>query len=481
MRRTLLVGGLIATVMAVLVFGNAVFASSSARMKASFTRSLTGDLAVAARAEEPFSLFGNEIPIVDDYAVTPVIPFFAQVDGALASQPGIAQRTALVTSAGLMQIEGARTRASLFGVDLRSYTATCDALTYNDPPPPGDSRFVLLNSRQRSAMERMLGRPLVRGDPITVTLGSRGNFRIRKIPYAGSFEYSAPSEVLNTIALVDVVTARALNGYGLGYVDAGSRTAGGDREPPAAEDAGSSTTSIDDLFASAEDFDAPGSDTLDPGAVESLLAERGEKRGDSLVLGENGEWNFVLLRLSPEADPAVVRASLENAFTEQGWDLKVMDWQESAGMAAQGLVVLQLIFGAGMVTIGAGALIILMNGIVIAVLERRGEIGTMRALGATKQFVRRLFAVETLAIVTAASLAGLALGAMASLLVSREGIVLANSALISLFGGTILRPRLGVVSVLAHFAGALAAGSLAWVYPVRLALRIQPLAAMSGK
>jgi putative ABC transport system permease protein len=150
-------------------------------------------------------------------------------------------------------------------------------------------------------------------------------------------------------------------------------------------------------------------------------------------------------------------------------------------MAAQGLVVLQLIFGAGMVTIGAGALIILMNGIVIAVLERRGEIGTMRALGATKQFVRRLFAVETLAIVTAASLAGLALGAMASLLVSREGIVLANSALISLFGGTILRPRLGVVSVLAHFAGALAAGSLAWVYPVRLALRIQPLAAMSGK
>ena len=129
----------------------------------------------------------------------------------------------------------------------------------------------------------------------------------------------------------------------------------------------------------------------------------------------------------------------------------------------------------------ARARIILMNGIVIAVLERRGEIGTMRALGATKQFVRRLFAAETLSVVTVASLAGLALGAAVSLLVARRGIALSNSALVSLFGGNVLRPRLGAPSVLAHFAGAVAAGSLAWVYPVRLALRIQPLDAMSGK
>ena len=74
--------------MAVLVFGNAVFASSSVSMKTSFTRSLTGDLAVAARGEEAFSLFGNEIPIVADYAVTPTIPLYLQVDEAIASQPG---------------------------------------------------------------------------------------------------------------------------------------------------------------------------------------------------------------------------------------------------------------------------------------------------------------------------------------------------------------------------------------------------------
>ena len=243
----------------------------------------------------------------------------------------------------------------------------------------------------------------------------------------------------------------------------------------------SSTASIDELFDSTGDVDAPDADTLDPGAVETLLAAGKENRGDSLVLGETGEWNFILVRLRPGADPAAVRASLENTFVGQGWDLKVMDWQEAAGMAAQGLAALQLIFGAGMVVIGAGALVVLMNGIVIAVLERRGEIGTMRALGATKQFVRRLFAAETLSVVTVASLAGLALGTAVSLLVARRGIALSNSALVSLFGGSVLRPRLGAPSVLVHFAGAVAAGSLAWVYPVRLALRIQPLDAMSGK
>ena len=235
-RRTLLVGGLIASVMAVLVFGNAVFASSTASMKASFTRSLTGDLAVAARGDEPFSLFGNEIPIVADYTVTPTIPLYAQVDAAIASQPGIALRAPLVASAGLVQIGDARVKAAFFGVDPRSYAAACDAIRFSDPPPARDSRFVILNSRMRSQIERTLGRPLVQGDPITVTLGSGGRFRIRKVPYAGSLEYSAPSDVLNAVALVDVVTARALNGYGLGYVGAASAAAV--QEPPAARDRG---------------------------------------------------------------------------------------------------------------------------------------------------------------------------------------------------------------------------------------------------
>jgi putative ABC transport system permease protein len=480
LRRTLLVGGLIAAVMAILVLGNAVFERSSEGMKASFTRSLTGDLVVAQRAEEAFSLFGNETPIVADYAVTPVIPLYAQVDQVVASQPAVAARASLVTSAGLLQVGSAEVKAVFFGVSPEGYAVACDALVFDDPLPPRDSRFVILNSRQRLDLERMLGRPLARGDPITVTLGSVGSFRIRRVPYAGSFDYPAPSDALDKVALVDVVTARALNGYGLGYVNATSRSAqaGGGSIPEGKP--GRSAASIDELFSSAEDLRAPGEDSLDPMAVESLLADR-KGESDSLVLGETGEWNFILLRLHPGADPAVVRASLVRSFADQGWDLKVMDWRDAAGMAAQGLVALQLVFGAGMAIIAVGALIMLMNGIVITVLERSGEIGTMRALGATRRFIRRLFAIETLAIVIAASLAGLALGVGISLIVSRGGIVLSNPSLASLFGGNILRPRVGALSVLVHLAGAGAVGSLAWVYPVRLALRIQPLQAMSGK
>ena len=276
------------------------------------------------------------------------------------------------------------------------------------------------------------------------------------------------------VALVDVVTARALNGYGLGYVGAGSEAPGAVREPLAAE----LTRGRRRLDRRSLRFDlgcrCPGSRRPDSGVAWNRFWPRAAGPGDSLVLGGDRRVELHPRQAAPRSrsggGPRIARGHVRRA----GLGPQVMDWQEAAGMAAQGLVALQLVFGAGMVVIGAGAFVVLMNGIVIAVLERRGEIGTMRALGATKQFIRRLFAAETLSLVTVSSCAGLALGMMVSLIVSRRGIALSNSALVSLFGGKVLRPRLGALSVFAHFTGAVAAGSLAWVYPVRLALRISP-------
>ena len=60
------------------------------------------------------------------------------------------------------------------------------------------------------------------------------------------------------------------------------------------------------------------------------------------------------------------------------------------------------------------AVIIMMNTLVISVIERTGEIGTMRALGARKGFVWKMFLVETLTIAVVFGLigTGLALGAL---------------------------------------------------------------------
>ncbi len=63
-----------------------------------------------------------------------------------------------------------------------------------------------------------------------------------------------------------------------------------------------------------------------------------------------------------------------------------------------------------------------MNTLIINIVERTGEIGTMRALGAERKFVRRIFLAETLLLNVAASLVGIAVGLAMILAAGRAGL-----------------------------------------------------------
>jgi putative ABC transport system permease protein len=128
-----------------------------------------------------------------------------------------------------------------------------------------------------------------------------------------------------------------------------------------------------------------------------------------------------------------------------------------------------------------GAVLIVMNALVISVLERSGEIGSMRALGASRGFIRSLFVLETMILTVLAACVGVAFGAAFCAFVSGTGIPLDNPLLASLFGGKVVRPRAETGAALFHVAGAALIGSLAWIYPVSIALKIQPVHAMTEK
>ena len=55
--------------------------------------------------------------------------------------------------------------------------------------------------------------------------------------------------------------------------------------------------------------------------------------------------------------------------------------------------------------------LIIMNTLVISVTERLQEIGTMRAIGAQKMFVRKMILAETLILAVSSSLIGVAISA----------------------------------------------------------------------
>ncbi len=59
---------------------------------------------------------------------------------------------------------------------------------------------------------------------------------------------------------------------------------------------------------------------------------------------------------------------------------------------------IRIVFSVAILIVAIVAIIIIMNTLVISVIERTGEIGTMRALGAQKPFVWLMFLVETLTV-----------------------------------------------------------------------------------
>jgi putative ABC transport system permease protein len=303
-----------------------------------------------------------------------------------------------------------------------------------------------------------------------------GSFRIRRGYVAGIHSYPSPTESLNRVILADPTIVRGLVDYTQGYARAGDAAAGGGAAGSGAGAGdGEAGGSLDSLFAEAEDTVADAEEGLSADSVERRLSQTEER--DRLVQTDDAAWSFVLFRAA-DGDRGALQAELSRVAGEGGWEVRVLDWRDAAGLSAQVVFALQLGLYAGLVILTVGAILVIMNALVISVLERRTEIGTMRGLGADGGFVSRLFMTESVLLTMAASVVGIALGILASRLAAQSGITLENPLLQSLFGGVEVRPVVRPQNVLIHLGLGAGIGLLAWIYPVLLAVRIQPASIM---
>ncbi len=469
--KTALISAFIVIGSALVFVADSVFESTETGMEKSLVGSLTGHFAVAAPADEAYGLFGNEIPIVGEYEGIEAIADFDAVASTLRDLPAVTAWTPLVSTPSHANIAGYGTPAAVFGIDPASYFEVCPdvELLWGDVSALS-AGGVFLNERMAAAAEKSLGRPLAEGDAITFSLAAGGSFRLRTGTLAGVVRYPAPSEILDRIILADPVTVRALAGYTLGY-------AVGNSEADDGVDQGGDLGDLDALFMGADDFVSDDAGGLTLAGVERDMADT-EKR-DELVRTDSAAWSFVLAKGADLPSGAAAGREARRRFTAAGTDVRVMGWHTAAGTGAVALLAIRTIFNIGVSVLVFGSVLVVMNALVISVLERTAEIGSMRALGASKAFIRRLFILETALLTVLSSLLGIALGAAAAGILALRGIPIANPLLAALFGGDRLRPALGWALAAKHMAGAAVIGALAWLYPVMLALRVPPVAAMA--
>ena len=184
-------------------------------------------------------------------------------------------------------------------------------------------------------------------------------------------------------------------------------------------------------------------------------------------------------------DPGKLRATARDvraAIEREKLGLKVVDWQEAAGLVGQFVTLLRVVLFTAVLIFFAIALVIINNAMVMATLQRVKEIGTMRALGTQRRFVVAMLLVEIAAVGILFGLAGAVLGAgVVGLIRAAGGIPAATNFLYFVFSGPALFPRLGAMPVGVSLAIVLLVAILSALYPAMIAMRVTPVEAMSSE
>ena len=486
--KTLIIGIIIAVGIAVLVAGNSLAETATRGLRRSFIDNYTGHVMIHGRTTKEISLFGfgagagnEELPRIGSYR---------EVFAHVSALPEVGAVSPQLTSFAIVNADEEQNEeffVTLFGVDAASYGAMFPdsaAIVAGRPLAPGQAG-IMLSASQAAEMEEQLGVELQPGDPLLLTAIGGSGLRIRELTISAIFRFQQEMQGLNQVAIVDAQSLRAL---------AGLVVSTGEIELSAQETEILDAGDLEALFADGEEMVVE-----TQGAVESAAGATAAESGTPLseervlaVLGDRerappvvdaGAWNFLLLKLAPGSGSEQARTQrlideLNGYFEARDIAAQAVDWRAAAGWFSRLAAVMQMVFNGTVVVIAAVAVIIIMNTLVISVIERTSEIGTMRALGAHKRFVRRMFLVETLSISWLFGIAGIVLGAALVAVLGWTGIRAGNDFLKILFGGEVLEPALSPFSVALSLVIMTAIGLLASIYPVMVALRVQPVRAM---
>ena len=283
------------------------------------------------------------------------------------------------------------------------------------------------------------------------------------------------SEIASALCLADLVTFRELYGR---------RTAALDAEL-AAMKAASGTKVVDRADAEAAlfgDDSALEVEAVQGSASAEPVIEKVEREESFTFDPKDVNEGFVLSAAVLLKDPArLAETQAAVHAVVDPMELQVVDWQQATGIVGQITMVVRAVLLGAIFILFLVTLVILNNSLVMATLERVGEFGTLRAIGAQRGFVNAMVVFESGVLGVLAGGIGATAAVALVLWLGETGIPAPADLLQVVFGGPRLYPTVTVGNVIAGLVVTLIVGVLATLYPARLATRVQPVVAMQGK
>lgn len=472
--KTLIIGIIIAVGVAILIIGNSLIDTAAYGIEKSFINFFTGDAVITGVIDGEISLFGAQSAGM--FTETPVIPEYERVRSYVESHRYVDRVTSQITGFGIVQTESNQDMNEsgfvlLFGIEAETYREIFDNIKLLDGEylSPGQEG-ILLEQNNIEELEEDLGVDIGIGDKILISGFGTTGFKIREVPITGIFRFGSASEGAEMISYIDIQTIRVLKGKTVSNL--------GEIQLSDEEVSLLDLTDAESLFENDQEIVTDELDgTLeDEDSLFDILGDTPPVREVTEI--DNGAWEYVIVKLkSPMYRNRFIR-EMNSWFKEEGIDAQVIDWKDAASPFSSTADVVRIVLNGAIFLVVIVALIIIINTLVISVIERTGEIGTMRALGAQKRFIRSMFTLEVLTISVTFGLIGIVGGLTVIGILSLIGFEATNGFLQVLFAGPELHPIVTLHNIGYTFLGVIVLGIIASLYPLGVALRVQPIKAM---
>lgn len=479
--KTLIIGVLIMLGIAVLVVGNSFMATVEAGIEKNYVENYTGNVFIASKkVEEPSLIVSNEL-----FESAPkTVPDYQRIREHVSSQEEVVSVSGQINGvASAKWGELGEGFMFLFGVNPQEYqTMFPEGVNITSGRfLEGDEEGIVLSQTVADMLNESAKAEIAPGDKILLTtINTVSGTKIREVTVRGIHDYGEAAFDLSFICFLDEANLRVMNGLVLNTED--------DLNLSDTEKSSLGEVSEDDLFGSGAEDDLFGSlfsdelveDTTEVVAAEEFFDVLGDTSARAFLNETDpNAWNYMLVRLQDDSMSERFITDLNDYFEDQGIEARAWDWLDGAGMSAQLANTMGIVFNVLIFVVAIVAVIIIMNTLVISVSERYGEIGTMRAIGAKKTFVRQMISLETLMITIVFGALGVILGIIILLIMGAVGIEATNQFLQILLGGEIFRPQISGSSILWSMLMVSIVGVISSLYPVSVALKISPLEAMN--
>lgn len=212
-------------------------------------------------------------------------------------------------------------------------------------------------------------------------------------------------------------------------------------------------------------------------SVQEIQAETQRKTTKYNV--DSGSYNLAFLKINDKVSPQKALTQLNKIFKKNHLGVKAVSWKDAVGTIGSMAVMIKAALNIFIMFIFFVAIIVIMNTLSMAAIERVSEIGMMRAIGAQKGFLRAMFISETGILSFFFGGLGIIVGIILIYLLKVAGISTTNEILQLVYGGDKLNPLFTTGDFILGIVELGIVTLLSVLYPLRVVAKIVPLDAIA--